>query len=256
MVGRPHTLAIGDRPLLQTARRGRILGKKGDQGSGRTAPSRIKLTAEIALPRSAGCMTGNCSLGWRAHSNPLDRDHAPHAHAQTMSPVPESGLQAVFIANRDKLLRFLMAQGAGQAAEDLLQELWIRVSTTPAAPIARPLSYLYRAANNLMLDRYRSTQQAVRRDANWVEAQSRDPEISETPSGERSLIAREQLLLAERTLDALGPRVATAFRRHRLDGVPQKVIARELDVSLSTVEADLRKAYRAMIELRRMFDEA
>jgi DNA-directed RNA polymerase specialized sigma24 family protein len=34
------------------------------------------------------------------------------------------------------------------------------------------------------------------------------------------------------------------------------VIARELDVSLSTVEADLRKAYAAMIELRRMLDEA
>ena len=173
-----------------------------------------------------------------------------------MSPVPESGLQAVFIANRDKLLRFLMAQGAGEAAEDLLQELWIRVSTSATAPIAQPLSYLYRAANNLMLDRYRSNQQAVRRDASWLAAQTGEPDMSEAPSDERSLIAREQLLLAERTLDALGPRVATAFRRHRLDGVPQKVIARELNVSLSTVEADLRKAYRAMIELRRMLDEA
>jgi len=220
------------------------------------APSWVKLTAEIALPERAGCMTAGYSPCWRAHSNPLDRDHVPRAHAQTMSPVPESGLQAVFIANRDKLLRFLMAQGAGEAAEDLLQELWIRVSTSATAPIAQPLSYLYRAANNLMLDRYRSNQQAVRRDASWLAAQTGEPDMSEAPSDERSLIAREQLLLAERTLDALGPRVATAFRRHRLDGVPQKVIARELNVSLSTVEADLRKAYRAMIELRRMLDEA
>jgi RNA polymerase sigma factor (sigma-70 family) len=173
-----------------------------------------------------------------------------------MSPAPESGLQAIFIANRDKLLRFLMAQGAGEAAEDLLQELWIRVSTRATAPVAQPLSYLYRAANNLMLDRYRSNQQAIRRDASWLEAQTADPAVSDAPSDERSLIAREQLLLAERTLDALGPRVATAFRRHRLEGVPQKIIARELNVSLSTVEADLRKAYRAMIELRRMLDEA
>jgi len=173
-----------------------------------------------------------------------------------MSPAPDSGLQAIFIANRDKLLRFLMAQGAGEAAEDLLQELWIRVSTRATAPIAQPLSYLYRAANNLMLDRYRSNQQAIRRDASWLEAQTADLAVSDAPSDERSLIAREQLLLAERTLDALGPRVATAFRRHRLEGVPQKIIARELNVSLSTVEADLRKAYRAMIELRRTLDEA
>lgn len=173
-----------------------------------------------------------------------------------MNAVPESGLLAVFAANRDKLLRFLSAHGAGDAAEDLLQELWIRVSTAPSAPVAHPLSYLYRAANNVMLDRYRSLQQAVRRDADWAEAQTTAPGISDSPSTERSLIARQQLRMAEQALDALGPRAATAFRRHRLDGAPQKVIARELNVSLSTVEADLRKAYAAMIEIRRMLDEA
>jgi len=173
-----------------------------------------------------------------------------------MNALSESGLRAIFIANRDKLLRFLTAHGAGDAAEDLLQELWIRVSTGPTAPVAHPLSYLYRAANNLMLDRYRSTQQAARRDGEWVETQSTAPGIFDGPSTERALIAREQLRLAEQAIEALGPRAATAFRRHRVDGVPQKVIARELDVSLSTVEADLRKAYAAMIELRRMLDEA
>lgn len=173
-----------------------------------------------------------------------------------MNLAPESGLQAIFAANRDRLLRFLMAHGAGDAAEDLLQELWIRVATGQTAPIASPLSYLYRAANNLMLDRYRSTQQAVRRDSDWAEAQTAIPDRSDEPSSERALIAREQLRLAEQALDALGSRAATAFRRHRLDGVPQKVIARELNVSLSTIEADLRKAYAAMIELRRMLDEA
>jgi RNA polymerase sigma-70 factor (ECF subfamily) len=173
-----------------------------------------------------------------------------------MTSVPESGLQAVFVANRDKLLRFLQAHGAGDAAEDLLQELWIRVSTGPTAPVAHPLPYLYRAANNLMLDRYRSTQQAIRRDGDWADAQTGAPDVSDAPSNERALIAREQLRLAEQALDALGWRAATAFRRHRLDGVPQKVIARELNVSLSTVEADLRKAYAAMIELRRTLDEA
>ena len=173
-----------------------------------------------------------------------------------MNSGSESGLQAVFVANRRKLLHFLMAHGAGDAAEDLLQELWIRVSTAANGPIAQPLPYLYRAANNLMLDRYRSTQQATMRDASWIAAQTAHPEISDAPTGERSLIAREELRLAEQALDALGTRAATAFRRHRLDGVPQKVIARELNVSLSTVEADLRKAYRAVIELRRMLDEA
>ena len=166
-----------------------------------------------------------------------------------------SGLQAVFLANRDKLLRFLAAHGAGEAAEDLLQELWIRLSSGPAGPVAQPLPYLYRAAHNLMLDRYRSLQQSTKRDVDWAAAATSGADLSEVPEGERPLIAREQLRMADAALDALGERAAAIFRRHRIDGIPQKVIAREFGVSLSTVEAELRKAYRAMIELRRRLDE-
>lgn len=251
-----HTLASA---TVRTFRRGRAaasLAWIGDKGSGRTAPSWIRLTVDIPLSEPAGGVMPEHPLCWRVRPHPLDRSHASGAPAQTMNSVPESGLHAVFFANREKLLRFLMAHGAGDAAEDLLQELWIRVSTGVTAPIAQPLPYLYRAANNLMLDRYRATQQTIRRDANWIAVHAGEPAISDAPSSERSLIAREQLRLAEQALDALGSRAATAFRRHRLDGVPQKVIARELNVSLSTIEADLRKAYAAMIELRRMLDEA
>ncbi len=167
----------------------------------------------------------------------------------------EFGLKAVLLANREKLLRFLASHGAGDAAEDLLQELWIRVSTAPQGPVAQPLSYLYRAANNLMLDRYRSLQQAAKRDADWVSVATSGTGEADEPSAERPLIAREHLRLAEEALEALGSRAAAIFRRHRIDGVGQKVIARELNVSLSTVEADLRTAYRAMIDLRRRLDE-
>lgn len=166
-----------------------------------------------------------------------------------------TGLEAVFLANRDRLLAFLRAHGAGDAAEDLLQELWIKVSTAPTGPIAQPLSYLYRAANNLMLDRYRSQQQATRRDHDWTEAATTVVGQSDDPSTERKLIAREQLRLAQAALDALGERTAAIFRRHRIDGVGQRDIAAEFRVSISTVESDLRRAYRAMTDLRSRLDE-
>ena len=129
-----------------------------------------------------------------------------------------TGLEAVFLANRQLLLRFLAAQGAGDAAEDLLQELWIRVSSAPRAPIASPLSYLYRAANNLMLDHYRSKRQSERRDAVWTELTGADV-VGQTdaPSSERTLIARQRAELAQAALDALGSRPATIFRRHRIE---------------------------------------
>jgi RNA polymerase sigma-70 factor (ECF subfamily) len=166
-----------------------------------------------------------------------------------------TGLQAVFLANRDRLLRFLAAHGAGDAAEDVLQELWIKLSTSNPGPVAQPLSYLYRAANNLMLDRYRSVRQAAKRDSDWSAAERDGADRAQDPVGERPLIAREQLSIVQQTLDSLGERAALAFRRHRIDGVPQKLIARELGVSLSTVETDLRKAYHALIEVRRRLDE-
>lgn len=166
-----------------------------------------------------------------------------------------TGLEAVFLSNRDRLLAFLRAHGAGDAAEDLLQELWIKISAAPSGPIAQPLSYLYRAANNLMLDRYRSQVQATKRDHDWTEAATTLPGQSDEPSSERRLIAREQLRLAQAALDMLGERPAAIFRRHRIDGVGQRDIAAEFGVSLSTVESDLRRAYRALIELRNSFDE-
>jgi len=166
-----------------------------------------------------------------------------------------TGLEAVFLASRDRLLAFLRAHGAGEAAEDLIQELWVKISSAPTGPIAQPLSYLYRSANNLMLDRVRSQQQAAKRDHDWSEAATTVPGLSDAPSTERHLIAGQQLRMAQKALDGLGDRPAAIFRRHRLDGIGQREIAAEFGVSLSTVESDLRRAYRTMIELRRKFDE-
>lgn len=170
---------------------------------------------------------------------------------------PPSGLQAVILVHRDALLRFLVAHGAGDAAEDVLHELWLRVATADAGPIAQPLSYLYRAANNLMVDRFRSRRQAERREQSWSDAAGpTDPDRSDEPPADRVLVARETLAGVEAVLEGLGTRTATIFRRHRIDGVQQRDIARELGVSISTVESDLRRAYRALLDYRRSIDEA
>lgn len=172
-----------------------------------------------------------------------------------MTGAEGQGIEGVLLANRDRLLRFLMAQGAGDAAEDLFQLLWLKLSERPTGPVAQPLSYLYRAANNLMLDRYRSERQAGQREQAWSAAGGGSGEGSDAPSAERAMIARAELARAEAVLDGLGARTATIFRRFRLDGVSQKAIAAEMGVSLSTVESDLRKAYGALVALRRQLDD-
>ncbi len=165
------------------------------------------------------------------------------------------GLEAIFLANRDRIERFLKAHGAGDEAEDFVQELWVKLAAAPAGPIGQPLAYLYRAANNLMLDRYRSARQATQRDQAWSDLASTVPGQSDAPAADRSLIARAEVRRVDAALAELGPRAAQVFRMHRIDGVAQREIAARLGVSLSTVESDLRRAYAALIALRQQLDE-
>lgn len=159
------------------------------------------------------------------------------------------GIEAILLVERTRIIRFLELRGAGDAAEDIFQDLWMRLTERQIGPIGDPLPYIMRAANNLMLDRYRSSRQREKRDHDWSETQP-----TQRPSSETALISREQLVQVEQAIDATGERAARAFRRFRVDGVAQRDIAIELGVSLSTVEADLRKVYAALAALRRQFD--
>lgn len=159
------------------------------------------------------------------------------------------GMERILLANRDRIIRFLEVRGAGTAAEDLFQELWMRLVRRPGGPIAEPLAYIMRAANNLMLDRYRSQRQQQLRDQAWGEAATLPK-----ASAEASLISREQLAAVDKAIDAMGERPARIFRRFRIDGIAQRDIAAEMSVSLSTVEADLRKVYAALAAMKRQFD--
>lgn len=166
-------------------------------------------------------------------------------------------LEQAYLAHRARLLRFLAARGAGDAAEDLLQELWLRLAGAPDPEAAAGLAYMMRAADRLMIDRYRSQRQAHLRDQAWSEAQpGLADNVAPDPGAERTIGARQQFALVDQTLAAIGGRAATIFRRHRIDGIAQRQIAAELGVSISTVESDLRQAYKALAELRRTFDEA
>jgi RNA polymerase sigma factor (sigma-70 family) len=162
--------------------------------------------------------------------------------------MPPSGLEAVYLANRSRLVRFLAARGAGSAAEDLVQDLWVKVSGRPDGPIANPLSYLFRAADTLMIDRYRARKQAELREQDWAAA---EPQTGETEfASDRAIISRQEAWRVTTALAELGPRKETVFRRARLDGVSHREIAAELGVSVSTVEADLRAAARVLAELK------
>ncbi len=158
----------------------------------------------------------------------------------------------MFLANRAALLRFVIARGAGDAAEDVLQDVWLKIAKagSSAGPIAAPLPYLYRAANSVMIDRFRAQRQSAARESAWHEHRE-----DTVPTPERITAGRQEVAGALRALEQAGPRASLAFRRHRIDGVSQRDLAAELGVALSTVESDLRTAYRIISEFRERGDE-
>lgn len=166
------------------------------------------------------------------------------------------GVQQIFDEHREALLRYLRAHGAGDAAEDLLQELWVKFVAAPGGPVASPRNYLFRAATNLMIDRRRSEMQAQRREVEWSGLADRLPNSADNdPGPERELDARKRLELVQAELAKLPLRALSIFRQHRIDGRTQREIAAGMGLSASTIESDLRTVYRLLDELRRKLDE-
>jgi RNA polymerase sigma factor (sigma-70 family) len=171
-------------------------------------------------------------------------------------PITHTGLKQLFQDNREQLLRYLRAHGAGEAAEDLLQDLWLKVASSDLGPIASPRSYLFRAATNLMIDRRRTEIQARARDQQWSRLADRlSISVANDPGPERELDGRRRLALVERGLAGLPSRAVSVFRQHRLEGRTQREIAAAMALSISTIESDLRMVYGLLAELKEELDE-
>ncbi len=122
------------------------------------------------------------------------------------------------------------------------------ISTRSDGPIANPVAYLHRAADRLMIDRYRSLSQAEKREQAW-EADRHDENVV-MPTPEREVGARQEAARVVAALDALGERKAGASAGFASTASSNAPVAVEFGVSLSTVEADLREAARALTTLK------
>lgn len=144
----------------------------------------------------------------------------------------------MFETHRDGLIAYATAILRDRAAaEDVVQEAWIRVQTAEAAAKAgRPEAYLYRTVRNLALDRGR---RAAFERRHFIQCPDDiDQALADALNPETATAAREELRLTLETLSALPRRMETAVRLHRLEGMRLKDIAERLGVS-TTVAHEL-----------------
>ena len=168
----------------------------------------------------------------------------------------ESGLKQVFLTVGPALTRYLLVRGLSREdAEDLLQDLYIKLDSHHGGPVDEPRAYLYRMAHNLLLDRRRSQSRRIRREEEWAgDGTGIISDLDDRPSAEDTLIARERLDNMTAALNTLPERTRDIFRRFRIEEQTQKAIAEDLGLSKSAVEKHIYRAYRVVTAAREAFD--
>lgn len=127
-------------------------------------------------------------------------------------------------------------------AEDVVQDVMLRlVADPPEAGDGLQAAYVGRMVRNLALDRARR-RSLERRLFTGLDA-APDPVDSGAGTPETAVASRESLRQVEAALAELPEPVRTAFRLHRVEGVPQIEIAQRLGLSRALVCGLVRRGH-------------
>jgi len=162
-----------------------------------------------------------------------------------------AALLAAYLERRGDLLRFFTLRlRSASAAEDLVQDIYLRISALPPdADVRNPGGYLYRLGSNLMLDRLRGERRAAARDREWRDTHRTmlgADEVSEDPTADAAVAARQRLRMIVETLEQLPPLTQTVFRMHKFDGMSHAEVAKALSISRSAVEKHVMQVLRRL----------
>lgn len=159
-----------------------------------------------------------------------------------------AGLAAALLAHRPQLLRFFTSRTGDPAeAEDIVQEVWLRVAQAETGPIADALSYLHRVGLNIVIDRVRERQRRERREHDWTDmsvTRIGGEAIDERPSAAAAIETRQRARQLADAIEALPAGARRVFRRHKIDGLSHAQVAAELGISKSAVEKHIAVALR------------
>ncbi|NML07799.1 sigma-70 family RNA polymerase sigma factor [Sphingomonas sp. G-3-2-10] len=139
-----------------------------------------------------------------------------------------------------RLAAAIRVRWRGADAEDVVQDAFLRLSLAETrAEVLDPGAFLYVTALNLIRDRARAE---VTRGMLLVDTRALEQIVSDDPSTDQILAAREQLAIVDAAIAELPFSARTAFVMHRLENLPQAEIAEALSISVSMVEKHVRRA--------------
>jgi RNA polymerase sigma factor (sigma-70 family) len=149
-------------------------------------------------------------------------------------------LLATYLERREDLVRYFRVRlRSDEAAEDLVQDIYVKITSLRAEAIENPSGFLFRLGTNLMLDQIKQRARAGRRDAEWRGATTtgaRGEAISEASPADVVVDARQRLASIIEVVKDLPAPAQEAFRLHKLEGLTHAETAKAMNVSRSSVE--------------------
>jgi RNA polymerase sigma factor (sigma-70 family) len=155
------------------------------------------------------------------------------------------------MARRANLIRFFAARtGSQAAAEDLAQELYLKLAGRPPGEATEnPAALIYRIAANLMVDRTRGETRAAARDGQWrgaMHTSMAGEDIAEQPPADEAAASRQRLRQLVEAVAALPPQMQRAFTLHKLEGRSHAETAHAMGISVKSVEKHISAALKAL----------
>lgn len=170
------------------------------------------------------------------------------ATRRAVRPDSSQGLEALYRVHRAALQRFLIARtGDPNEAEEILQDVWIRLGHAAQAPIANGRAYLFRMAQNLVVDRLREKQRRMRRERIWLDDLSgtaRTEPADASPNAEQLILDREETTRLLSAVETLPDGARRVFELHKVEGLSHAEVAMRLGISRSGVEKHMAVAIK------------
>ncbi len=167
--------------------------------------------------------------------------------------LPQPSLRNAYLEKRADLVRFFSLRlKSTEAAEDLVQDIFVRISELDDGHVSNPAAYLYRVGWNMMLDRLRHQRRAAVRDDDWSNAHhtkvANEAVVDTTPADDM-VAARQKLAKIAKALEDLPQQTQRVFRLHKFEGLAHAEVALKLGISRSAVEKHVSAALRHLLRL-------
>jgi len=165
----------------------------------------------------------------------------------------KTGLLDDYLVQRPALRRFLIARLRDeQVADDILQEIYLKLERTSVGdPIENPSAFLYRVANNLVLDYRKSASRRRVRDHNWADSQTvmmGADAVYDVPDTDAALDARRKLAQINAAIENLPAQCRTILKACKIQGMTYQEAATKYDISVSTVGKHMSKALKYLLQ--------